>query len=899
MPTFEISRGGATYEVTAPDEAAAMRAVQQESGAADTSSSDVGAGLVRSGVKAAVGGFGVVPAVAGALDQPALGAGYKTGIDLLREQILPQGDVPNYRKVLDYLGIGPTKGGLDVLRETVVPGAAPERRIPGAPVGPAVEAAQEKAASLVAPAPTTSEGRIGEALATGAIEALGGSGMFKVAGRFFQSLPEAAAFFETMAAYPKTQAVYGAAASGGGEAAQELDLPPIVGTAAALATAAAGHTIGRTAKAAPAALRGKLDETLLHTPEAQEAAAAARLRGAVSDPDAVINRLTFGEHPEIVPGSKPTLYEATGDTGAGAAQRDAFTRDTGGYKAGIEERRTAQNEARVGEVKALGGEGNPLEIVDEFKRRRAALDADEDFKQTVARSEAETGAARAGTNAAPEEVGAAIRDPVEAARKATAAEGGKLYDQIAAQGVTAGTGKIKAAVSQHFKDIPESPLSGDERHFATLIKGYGRRLDFGALQSLRSEIAARARDFNSNDVTRRRYTLLKNSIDEAMDAGLERATQHPWLKSPVISAADDLTAQQRAANAHWRDYKQTYGDEPVLQRESTRSGFKMDEAAIPDTAFRPGNTGGERIRALKAQGATDASLVEAAALSLQQKAIKDGIVDPAAFRRWANNHAHALAELPDAARRGFQSAADASETLARVTRESQAARRGFDESAVGKILGVPPADLEKTIGTYLQTPSKAHELANAVSANPAAKAGLQRLTADYLLRQFTNASDDVSKASLTTFIKKNKAALAAVFGNEGALRWQRLSDDIERSRKQLTTGKDPAGPSTAADTASAIRSAAKESVLSVISSMFGPKGVIAHAALRGGKALVNSLKQAGIDNVDQLYARALLDPEVARKLLTRAPALKNVHFLKGLGTTILKSSALGAARGTP
>jgi hypothetical protein len=297
---------------------------------------------------------------------------------------------------------------------------------------------------------------------------------------------------------------------------------------------------------------------------------------------------------------------------------------------------------------------------------------------------------------------------------------------------------------------------------------------------------------------------------------------------------------------------------------------------------------------MKAAGATDDALAEAAAFSMQKKAMRDGSVDPNAFRRWASEHKAAIAELPPDVQRRFQSAADAASTLEQVTTAKQAAMRGFDESAVGKVLNTPVADLEKTIKGYLETPSKAHELANAVASDPAARDGLRRLTADYVLRQFTDASESMSKASLTKWLKQNKAAMSAIFGQEGVQRLQRLSEDIERSRRQMTVGKDPAGPSTASDMASLMKPAAGATVMTMMAHALGPKGAIGVQILKG---VLSSMKVAGLANVDQVFARALLDPELARKLLTKAPALKNDNFRKGLGTAILRSSALGAAYG--
>jgi hypothetical protein len=377
-----------------------------------------------------------------------------------------------------------------------------------------------------------------------------------------------------------------------------------------------------------------------------------------------------------------------------------------------------------------------------------------------------------------------------------------------------------------------------------------------------------------------------------MDDGLQRAVTADG--SLVTKVDDALTAAQREANRHWREYKQAYGPEPVLKKGATESGFRMTEAAIPKASFVPGDTGGARIRAMRAAGATDDALAAAAAFSMQKAAMREGAVDPTAFRRWVNNHRAALAELPLPVRQRFQSAADAAGTLEQVTTARQTALRGFDESAVGKVLNTPVADLEKTIKSYLETPSRAHELANAVSRDPAAKAGLQRLTADYVLRQFTDASENLSKASLTKWLTQNEAAMSAIFGQEGVQRLQKLSQDIERSRKQMTVGKDPAGPGTAGDLTTMMNSAGETVMTTLAHAMGGPAGGIVSGALKG---ILSSLKLTGAADVNALFARALLDPELARKLLTKAPALRNDNFRKGLGTAILRSSALGAVYG--
>jgi hypothetical protein len=139
--------------------------------------------------------------------------------------------------------------------------------------------------------------------------------------------------------------------------------------------------------------------------------------------------------------------------------------------------------------------------------------------------------------------------------------------------------------------------------------------------------------------------------------------------------------------------------------------------------------------------------------------------------------------------------------------------------------------------------------------------------------------------------------LKTIYGAENARRFQRLVDDIERSRRLLTVGKDPAGPGTAGDIASMGKRAMGATVMSIISMGGGPKGVLIAGIAGAAKAIGAAMKTAGLQSVDEVLAQALLDPELARKLLTKAPALKNEKFRKGLGTTILRSSLAGMAYG--
>jgi hypothetical protein len=378
---------------------------------------------------------------------------------------------------------------------------------------------------------------------------------------------------------------------------------------------------------------------------------------------------------------------------------------------------------------------------------------------------------------------------------------------------------------------------------------------------------------------------------EGIAAPAPRLSEAPPAAAAPLEAVDPaLTQQYRQTKDYWRQYKQDYGTEPVLGRAKQTNEFKVSDASVPGNVFQGGPAGGERVRAARTAGATDAALIDAAALSMQQQVIRDGVVNPAAFSRWRTNHATALAELPEAARARFQSVADATAVLQRVQAERAVRLMEFDRSAVGRALAIDPDNLVAKIGSALRNPAEARDLARAVGGNAEAQAGLRRLAADYIQREFLDASEDIKKAALTGFLSKNKAALAQIFGGEGAERLARLAADIERTRKLMTVGKDPGGSATAGNLADMAQSSVGGWLATAL---FGAK---AGLVVGGLKTVLGNIRLSGIKSAEELYARALLDPELARKLLTRAPALKSAAFIKSLGRTILKSSLLAAAQ---
>jgi hypothetical protein len=87
---------------------------------------------------------------------------------------------------------------------------------------------------------------------------------------------------------------------------------------------------------------------------------------------------------------------------------------------------------------------------------------------------------------------------------------------------------------------------------------------------------------------------------------------------------------------------------------------------------------------------------------------------------------------------------------------------------------------------------------------------------------------------------------------------------------------------------------AKGSVFGMAISSLNGKGALIGGAV---KLIGDALKTAGMNEIDKVLAKALLDPNFARQLLTKAPALKNEKFLRGFVRSIARPALLGTVRG--
>jgi hypothetical protein len=231
-------------------------------------------------------------------------------------------------------------------------------REPFATTGAVMRAGQMGADALGMPSPETSGERLAVEGGRGAVSALTGAGLAGAGARLASTAPQMIRDgLRTLATGPVTQTLAGAGAGAGGEfvgqAVEDSDIDDSAKSALRVAGSVAG---GLTGAMTPVVARGGVQtgrEFLRpFTQKGKEEIVGGALRQTASDPDAAITRGLRGRGlsgpgvREIVPGSKPTLGQATSDPGLLGIENPLRSMDSQGrFASRISESNAARNQA--------------------------------------------------------------------------------------------------------------------------------------------------------------------------------------------------------------------------------------------------------------------------------------------------------------------------------------------------------------------------------------------------------------------------------------------------------------------------------------------------------------------------------------------------------------------------
>ncbi len=266
---------------------------------------------------------------------------------------------------------------------------------------------------------------------------------------------------------------------------------------------------------------------------ALEAAVGSTLRNAATDPDALAEALrerlqlpnpNGGGAGELVPGSRPTTFQLSGDQGVGQLQSSLPSSP-------FDARATQQNVARVGALQNLApADANAGAVRDLLQQRLDQIDRNGDAAVQAAQQRAQQAFDVTGGQINPEDAGAAMRGQLEQAKASTKAAELQLWQAIDPDGsLTIDATPVRDAANQIASEIPRTAAqpSGEEAAVLSFARLGGTALPFTDFSALRGRLLQAIRDERANGQTPalRRMQMLRQAMDDTIAATATKAAQ--------------------------------------------------------------------------------------------------------------------------------------------------------------------------------------------------------------------------------------------------------------------------------------------------------------------------------------------------------------------------------------
>lgn len=293
-------------------------------------------------------------------------------------------------------------------------------------------------------------------------------------------------------------------------------------------------------------------------------------------------------------------------------------------------------------------------------------------------------------------------------------------------------------------------------------------------------------------------------------------------------------------------------------------------------------------RAILGQDRLNEVTSEAAALAARRAAERpDGTIDPQKFEAWRKANADMLRRLPEVDSK-FSDAAAATRAIDDAVAARKAAIEEAEGGAAGRLLGAQdPEDVSRIVGQALGGTNSVGEmrrLAARVASDPAAREGLRRAVADHIARRFittteaaTSGDPLIAAASFQKFVRDNETALRTVLTSDQVKTLKAIADDLFRANRSITGVKIPGSPGTAQDVTAQFRAKGRSILSEIVGEVVAAGAGGAAAGLPGalagslGARVLSGLRRNRMESVDAIVREALLNPELASRLLADLP----------------------------
>jgi hypothetical protein len=332
----------------------------------------------------------------------------------------------------------------------------------------------------------------------------------------------------------------------------------------------------------------------------REQMAGQQLRKGSTSPGAVIDAIANAPA-EVVPGSKSTTFQVTGDMGIGGMERGAAANNPAEFM----QRRADQNAARIGAIEGMQPTGAPETIVTALRSHMKQIDDELEAAVTGATRTAQGKVAAIGQGAAPDIAGGNIRNSLETARTEAKARERRLWDAVDPDGTLAlSTTGTRAQTARIIKEMPASakPPEGEEAAIMGAVRKFGDTMPFSEITALQSRIKTQMRAeriANGESPAYRRLTQLNTALQQDLETAIAGKVQQEAraVQAGLMSEEDTLAANFQRIVSSWKAERNELAGQISGQNIGTGDGAtgRVRTSAVPP-AFGSQGQGGSGLR---------------------------------------------------------------------------------------------------------------------------------------------------------------------------------------------------------------------------------------------------------------------------------------------------------------
>lgn len=411
----------------------------------------------------------------------------------------------------------------------------------------------------------------------------------------------------------------------------------------------------------------------------------------------------------------------------------------------------------------------------------------------------------------------------------------------------------------------------------------------------------------------------------------------PYTPPPVergvsVEVVEDPEAmlRLRAAKQATIERVRTFDNQylaPLRKMAPTGQEYKIATEKVAGNIFSNQIDAASRIEALRAAiGAKEADdvLTGYALDRVAKETVRDGVVDPKALERWRAKNADALKALPeldakvkDTARLADDLAVQAKSKIKTLDDEQKSSVGPFLERSTGQPIGNDPKAVDQAVGSMLtgkNAVDKLKALRRAIGGDPEATEGLKKAVVDHITNKFVKVTQGpagevktLDAEPLLNFVRTNEDALIAAGISRAQINGMKaLATEAAQSSALLRSAVATRKPGTLGDITKKVLTGQPQSMLNRITlrqalvkgGLFGTSLMsgVGHIQLVGD-FILTALRNSGMEQVDDLVARAMLDPDLARTLVQKVTPKNEKIVTRRLREILARGVGVGTAIG--